>query len=141
MNDHLASVLAPVRPYAGWALRLVFGVTFLFYGYAKITGLGGFSNMMLGGNTLLAGLVAFADLAAGIGIIAGAFAGSLVTRLAGLAVIPVMLGAIFMVHLQNGFHFMPQPTDPTPMGGWNFQFVLLGIGVFYLLLGNRDLGK
>ena len=96
MTDPLASIFAPLRPYAGWALRLTFGVTFIFYGYAKITGLGGFAEMMLGGNTLLAALVAFAEVAAGIGIIGGAFTSSLVTRLAGLAVIPVMLGAIFM---------------------------------------------
>jgi putative oxidoreductase len=139
MTDPLASIFAPLRPYAGWALRLTFGVTFIFYGYAKITGLGGFAEMMLGGNTLLAALVAFAEVAAGIGIIGGAFTSSLVTRLAGLAVIPVMLGAIFMVHLQNGFHFMAQPNDPTPMGGWNFQFVLMGIAVFYLLSGNKDI--
>ena len=139
MTDPLASIFAPLRPYAGWALRLTFGVTFIFYGYAKITGLGGFAEMMLGGNTLLAALVAFAEVAAGIGIIGGAFTSSLVTRLAGLAVIPVMLGAIFMVHLQNGFHFMAQPNDPTPMGGWNFQFALMGIAVFYLLSGNKDI--
>jgi len=137
--DPLASVFAPVRPYAGWALRLTFAATFLFYGYAKVTGLGGFANMMLGGNTFLAALVAFAEVAAGLGILVGAFTSSFITRLAGLAVIPVMLGAIFMVHGQNGFHFMAQPGDPTPMGGWNFQFILIGVGLFYLLSGNKDI--
>lgn len=129
--DPLASVLAPVRPYAGWALRVVFAATFLFYGYSKATGLGGFADNMLNGNTFLALLVTFAELAAVAGIIIGAFTLSIVSRLAGLAVIPVMLGAIFMVHLPNGFHFMG--------GGWNFQLVLLGIGLFYLLVGNDDL--
>lgn len=139
MRDPLASVFSPIRPYAGWALRIVFGVTFLFYGLNKVMGLGGFAEMMLGGNTVLAALVAFAEVAAGIGIVAGAFTSSFITRLAGLAILPVMLGAIFMVHLQNGFHFMAQPNDPTPMGGWNFQFVLIGIGLFYLLSGNSDI--
>lgn len=67
--DPLASVLAPVRPYAGWALRVVFAATFLFYGYSKATGLGGFADNMLNGNTFLALLVTFAELAAGAGII------------------------------------------------------------------------
>lgn len=93
--------------------------------------MGGFADNMLGGITFLALLVTFAELAAGAGIIIGAFTLSLVSQLAGLAVIPVMLGAIFTVHLPNGFHFMG--------GGWNFQLVLLGIGLFYLLVGNDDL--
>ena len=139
MRDPLTSVFSPIRPYAGWALRIVFGVTFLFYGLNKAAGLSGFADMMLGGNMVLAALVAFAEIAAGLGIIAGAFTSSFVTRLAGLAILPVMLGAIFMVHLQNGFHFMSQPVDPTLMGGWNFQFVLIGIGLFYLVAGNSDL--
>ena len=137
--DPLASVFAPVRSYAGWALRLTFGITFLFYGINKVTGLGGFAEMMLGGNVFMAALVAFAEVAAGLGIIVGAFTSSFITRLAGLAIIPVMLGAIFMVHLQNGFHFMAQPNDPTGTGGWNFQFILLGIGLFYLIAGNKDI--
>jgi len=138
INDPLNKALTPLAPYADWALRLVFAATFLFYGYNKATGLEGFANMMLGGNQLLAGLVTFAEIAAGLGIILGAFTSSLITRLAGFAIIPVMIGAIFMVHGQNGFHFMAQPNDPTGTGGWNFQLVLIGIGLFYFIRGNLD---
>ena len=106
INDPLDKPMAALAPYADWALRLVFAATFLFYGYNKATGLEGFANMMLDGNQFLAALVTFAEIAAGLGIILGAFTSSLITRLAGLAIIPVMIGAILMVHGQNGFHFM-----------------------------------
>lgn len=130
MSDAIGNAVSPLRPLAGWALRIAFGLTFVYYGYLKATGLSGFADAMLGGSTFLAALVTFAELAGGIGIIVGAFTSSLVTRLAGLAIIPVMLGAIFMVHIGNGFHFMN--------GGYNFQLVLLLIAVYFVIVGNGD---
>ena len=136
INDPLDKPMAALAPYADWALRLVCcKLPVLWIQQATDWG---FASMMLDGNQFLAVLVAFAEIAAGLGIILGAFTSSLITRLAGLAIIPVMIGAILMVHGQNGFRFMARPDDPTGTGGWNFQLVLIGIGLFYFIRGNVD---
>ena len=66
----LANITAPAAPYAHWALRITFGATFLFHGLDKVFNFGGFAGMM-GGNTLVAALVTFAEVAAGLGIFFG----------------------------------------------------------------------
>jgi putative oxidoreductase len=144
-SNPLASLVSPLAALGPLSLRVGFGVTFVYYGWQKLTGLAGFANMMLGGNVFLASLVTVAELAGGLGMLFGfgllmmgrAGLGDLVTRLAGLAIIPVMLGAIFMVHLPKGFHFMPM--DGTPIGGFSYQFMLLLVGVYFLAKGNTDL--
>ena len=81
----------------------------------------------------VAWLVAFAEVAGGIGIIVGGFTSSLITRLSGLAIIPVMLGAIFMVHWPR---WSFAPTEEFPMGGMEFQVVLLLIATYFVVVGN-----
>lgn len=144
-QNPLSNLFAPISGLGPLLLRFGFGVTFIFYGWLKLTGLSGFASNMLGGNMLMASLVTVAELAGGIGILLG-FAlalagrhalGDLVTRLAGLAIIPVMLGAIFMVHWPKGFHFMPM--DGTPIGGFSYQFMLLMVAIYFLAKGNSDL--
>lgn len=145
IQNPLADMLSPFAGLGPLVLRFGFGVTFIFYGWLKLTGLTGFANNMLGGNTLLASLVTAAELSGGLGIflgfilaIAGRHAlGDLVTRLAGLAIIPVMLGAIFMIHWSKGFHFMPR--DGTPIGGFSYQFMLLMVALYFLAKGNSAL--
>lgn len=144
-DNPLASLVSPLAAVGPLALRVGFGVTFVFYGWQKLTGLTGFANMMLGGNVFAASLVTIAELAGGLGMLVGIALmmmgrdglGDLVTRLAGLAIIPVMLGAIFMVHWSKGFHFMPM--DGTPIGGFSYQFMLLLVAVYFLAKGNTDL--
>ncbi len=144
-SNPLVSLVSPMAALGPLALRLGFGVTFIFYGWQKLTGLSGFANMMLGGNVFVASLVTIAELAGGLGMVIGFVLlmmgrdglGDLVTRLAGLAIIPVMLGAIFMVHWPKGFHFMPM--DGTPIGGFSYQFMLLLVAVYFVAKGNTDL--
>ncbi len=89
--------LDSLKPHAHWLLRIGLAGVFVFHGIGKAMALGGFSQMM-GLPIPVAALVTFAELAGGVGIIVGAFTNDLITRLAGLAIAPVMLGAIFMVH-------------------------------------------
>jgi uncharacterized membrane protein YphA (DoxX/SURF4 family) len=49
-------------------------------------------------STPVAVLVTLAEIAGGVGILVGAYTNDLITRLAGLAIAAVMLGAIIMVH-------------------------------------------
>lgn len=122
------------RPHAHWFLRIGFAAVFLFHGLGKVATFSEFSQMM-GLNVLLAGLVTFAEIAAGIGMIVGGFGYERVTRLAGLAAIPVLLGAIVMVHWPR---WSFTPADGFPMGGMEFQVVLLMLALYFLVTGNRN---
>jgi putative oxidoreductase len=93
---------------------------------------------MMGLPTPVAALVTLAEVAAGVGIIVGAFTNDLITRLAGLAVVPVLLGAIFMVHWGR-WNFTP--AEGFPMGGMEFQVVLLLMALFFLVMGNAGLNR
>jgi putative oxidoreductase len=131
------SVLDSLKPHAHWLLRIGFAGVFLFHGIGKIMAFGGFSQMM-GLPTPVAALVTLAEVAAGVGIIVGAFTNDLITRLAGLAVVPVLLGAIFMVHWGR-WNFTP--AEGFPMGGMEFQVVLLLMALFFLVMGNAGLNR
>jgi putative oxidoreductase len=130
MFDQLNSL----KPNAHWLLRAGFAAVFLFHGFGKVATFSGFSQMM-GLSVPVAGLVTFAEVAAGLGIVIGAFQSELITRLAALAGIPVLLGAIFMVHWPR---WSFTPADGFPMGGMEFQVVLLVIAVYFLIMGNQQ---
>lgn len=118
-------------------LRAAFAAVFVFHGVSKFMNLEGGAQMM-GQPVLVWALVAFAELAGGAGLLAGRAipgrVGDAVTRLAGAAIVPVMLGAIAMVHWGR-WNFAP--SESHPMGGMEFQVVLLALGLFYALRGNR----
>jgi putative oxidoreductase len=129
MFDQLNSL----RPHAHWLLRAAYASVFLFHGIGKVAMFSSFSQMM-GLSVPVAGLVTFAEVAAGLGIIIGGFQNELITRLAALAGIPVLLGAIFMVH---GPRWSFVPAEGFPMGGMEFQVVLLLIAIYFLIMGNQ----
>ena len=89
---------------------------------------------MMGLPLFVAYFVAFAEVAGGLGIIIGGFGRPLISRLAGLAIIPVMLGAIFMVHWGR-WNFAS--SESHPMGGMEFQVVLLLIATWFALGNGR----
>ncbi len=93
---------------------------------------------MMGLPTPVAALVTLAELAGGVGIIVGAFTNDLITRLAGLAIAPVVLGAIVMVHWGR-WNFAP--AEGFPMGGMEFQVLVLLTALFFLVMGNAGLTR
>ncbi len=129
--------LDSLKPNAHWLLRIGLASVFIFHGLGKAMNLGGFSDMS-GLPTAAAALVTFAELAGGVGIIVGAFTNDLITRLAALAITPVMLGAIFMVHWGR-WNFTP--AEGFPMGGMEFQAVLLLVALYFLVMGNAGLSR
>ncbi len=129
--------LDSLKPHAHWLLRSGLAGVFVFHGIGKAMALGGFSQMM-GLPIPVAALVTFAELAGGVGIIVGAFTNDLITRLAGLAIAPVMLGAIFMVHWGR-WDFAP--AEGFPMGGMELQVVVLFTALFFLVMGNAGLSR
>lgn len=131
------SSLDSLKPHAHWLLRLSLASVFIFHGLGKAGNLEGMAQMM-GMPVAAVAMVTFAELAGGIGIIVGAFKSDLITRLSGLAIAPVMLGAIFMVHWGR---WSFSPAEGFPMGGMEFQVVLLLIAVYFLIAGNSASGK
>ena len=129
--------LDSLKPHAHWLLRISLAGVFIFHGIGKVMNIGGFSEM-LGLSTAVVTLVAFAELAGGVGIIVGAFTKDLITRLAGLALAPVLLGAIFMVHWGR-WNFTP--AEGFPMGGMEFQVVLLLTALYFVVMGNAGLSR
>ncbi len=129
--------LDSLKPHAHWLLRIGLAGVFIFHGIGKVMNLGGFSEMM-GLPLAVAALVTLAELAGGVGIIVGAFTKDLITRLAGLALAPVLLGAIFMVHWGR-WNFTP--AEGFPMGGMEFQVVLLFTALYFLVMGNTGLSR
>ena len=119
--------------HAHWLLRISLASVFLFHGLSKFMGLGGFASMMdlpIG----IAFLVAMAEVAGGLLILLGGVMHDWMTRLGGAAIVPVMLGAITMVHWGR-WNFVP--SDTHPMGGMEFQVVLLLIALYFVFRGNK----
>ena len=123
-----------LETHSHWLLRLALASVFLFHGLGKVPNVPGFAEMT-GLPLIVAGLVTFAEVAGGVGILLGAVTGSLITRLAATAMIPVLLGAIVMVH---GPRWSFVPTEAFPMGGMEFQVVLLLLAGWFLLVGNGE---
>lgn len=134
----VAPGIGALAGYAHWLLRAGLASVFLFHGLQKflVMGIGGFAEMMEL-PVAVAALVALAEVLGGAGIIAGATIrgalGDVVTRLAGLAIVPVMLGAIAMVHWGQ-WSFVA--SDSHPMGGMEFQVGLLLLGLYFIARGN-----
>jgi len=130
---------AAVRVSPDWLLRIALASVFIFHGVAKVGDLVAGGAIPMGHSFEVWALVAFAEVAGGIGIILGGLlagsVGDAITRLSGLAIVPVMLGAIAMVHWPR-WSFVP--SESHPMGGMEFQVVLLLIGLFFVLRGNRE---
>jgi len=101
---------------------------FIYHGLPKFYDLGAtaeFMNLPL----WVALLVALAEVGGGAALVVGGVWKDWMTRLGGLVLVPVMLGAIFMVHLPNGWNFMNN--------GVEFQVVLLAIAIYFVAVGNR----
>ena len=132
-SDSGVALAAP----ADWLLRAAFAGVFLFHGISKFLDLEAGSERM-GLPVVVWAVVAAAEVAGGAGALAGRLlpgrAGDAVTRLSGLAVAPVLIGAVAMVHWGR-WSFVP--TESHPMGGMEFQVVLLALALSLVARGNR----
>ncbi|MCX7375663.1 MAG: DoxX family protein [Alphaproteobacteria bacterium] len=132
-------------PYGAFALRLALGVAALAHGLLKLLVFTPAGTVKFFASLGLPEIAAYAVIAAEVGggllLIAGAY-----VRLVSLAMVPVLLGALW-VHAGNGWMFS------NPRGGWEFPAfwtvaliaqALIGPGAFALkvpdlaaLLGRR----
>ncbi len=116
--------LKSLSPHLHWGLRLSLAATFLFHGVSKFP----IEGPMMGMPVAVVWLLALGEVAAGILLIAGAFGKEMLTRLGGLIVVVVMVGAIALVHAKNGFNVM--------IGGMEFQLLMLVSGLYLAAKGN-----
>lgn len=116
-------------PYAALVLRVMSGALFLAHAGLKLfvftpAGTAQFFGS-LGLPPALAYLTIAAEIAGGIALILGFHA-----RWAALALIPILLGAIFTVHGPAGFFFS------NPKGGWEFLAFWIAALLAQALLGD-----
>ncbi len=116
--------LNSLSPHVHWGLRLSLAATFIYHGATKLP----VEGPMMGMPAAMVWMLALAELAAGIMLIAGAFGKEILTRVGALIVIVVMVGAIAMVHAKNGFNVMN--------GGMEFQILILVTGLYLAAKGN-----
>lgn len=130
--------LRSLAPYSHWFLRLALGSVFLYHGVTKFPALGGLAEMM-GMPVFMVGVLATVETVGALLILVGGLGWDWMTRLGGLLIAPVMLGAIFMVHLQHGWNSVNMGSGN--MGrGMEFQFTLLMIALYLLVVGNDRVG-
>ena len=143
MNSHASTIAAgsarpiaaSLAPHAHWLLRVGFASVFLFHGIGKLAGPSQFTEMMQL-PLFIALLVALVEVVGGVAVLAGGVLNSeWMTRLGGLVTIPVLMGAIAMVHWGQ-WSFVA--TDSHPMGGMEFQVVLLLLALYFALHGNGE---
>jgi putative oxidoreductase len=122
---------------AHWLLRIALASVFIYHGLLKFSNLDGFAQMLPISDTEVV-LVALAETAGGLLVLLGGFRqdklSDLATRVGAALNIPVIIGAISMVHWGR-WNFVPNETHP--MGGFQFQAVLLLIMFFLVITGNR----
>jgi putative oxidoreductase len=118
------------------SLRVVLGMVFFAHGAQKMLGwFGGFgfhatigSFTQMGMPIPMALLIMCTEFFGGLGLIVG-----LLTRIASLGVAGLMIGAIFMVHLPNGFFMNWMGTQKGE--GIEFHLLALAIAATLLLRG------
>lgn len=117
---------------AHWLLRLSLAAVFSYHGYTKFTQ-GPMQSKMLGVPLTLLLLGGLAELGGATLLVIGGFGIDVATRLGGVAIAPVMIGAIAKFHWSQ-WSFVA--SDAHPMGGMEFQVTLLAIALFFALTGN-----
>ncbi|MCS3751843.1 putative oxidoreductase [Salinibacter ruber] len=127
----MTNALRALAPLAHWLLRIALASVFLFHGIDKFLDLSGTAQMM--DSMVMAVLAAVLETGGGALVLIGGAGNDLLTRLGGLFLAPVMLGAIFMVHWGQ-WRFAA--TETHPMGGMEFQVTLLMIALYFVFVGN-----
>ncbi len=122
--------LKKIAPHAHWFLRIGLASVFLYHGGGKFLDLSGMAEGM-GMPVFMVVLIALVEVGSVLLILAGGVAKDWMTRVAGLGFAVIMVGAIFMVHLQYGWNSVGEL-------GMEFQFTLLMISLYFLAVGNGD---
>ncbi|MCH8023551.1 MAG: DoxX family protein [Candidatus Marinimicrobia bacterium] len=115
-----------------WLPRVALAGIFIPHGISKFT-MGQAMADGMGMPVIMIYMIGLMELTVGVCMIVGALGRDMLTRLAGLLIAMVMLGAIFMVHWPQWF-FMA--TEAKPMGGMELQVLTMTVGLYFLVKGN-----
>ena len=130
------SINSALNNNAHWLLRISIASVFLYHGILKFMDLEGFANMLPISYTEVV-LVALAQVGGSLLLLLGGLSQSrmadIATRVGAFLNIPVMIGAISLVHWGR-WNFVP--TETHPLGGMEFQVVLLLIMSYVVIKGN-----
>lgn len=131
--------LSNIQNNAHWLLRIGIASVFLYHGALKFMDLQGFANMLPISYTEVV-LVALAQVGGSLLLLLGGISrerwADAATRIGAFLNIPVMFGAIAMVHWGR-WNFVP--SESHPMGGMEFQVVLALIMSYLVIVGNGRL--
>lgn len=115
-----------------WLPRVALAGIFIPHGISKFT-MGQAMADGMGMPVIMIYMIGLMELTAGVCMIVGALGRDILTRLAGLLIAMVMLGATFMVHWPQ-WTFMAN--EAKPMGGMEFQVFILTVALYFLVKGN-----
>ena len=126
--------------HAHWLLRIGVVSVFGYHGILKFSNLDGFATMLPISYTEVV-FVALANVGSVL-VILGGFRNDtisdLATRIGAAFNIPVMFGAIALVHWGR-WNFVP--TETHPMGGMEFQVTLVLLMLYLVITGNNGLQR
>ena len=142
MNSYLDAMAKPFMPITPWLLRLGLGIAFIYHGIGKFPlppyeTLNGnmvqwFESMGFMYPEVVTSLVAIGEVGAGAGIILGGMLpgniGNITTRLSGGAVVVIMIGAIYLAHMDWFEDLRKLFTSE--------QIFLFIIGLYFTIRGN-----
>ena len=145
INNLLETLATPFKPIAHWILRLGLGISFFLHGYGKVPISEGFIGLLaskgLSGAPVIAPLVAWGEILAGLGIIIGGLIasrmeilGSIITRTSGGAIVIIMIGALLIAHSDWSIFVGER-------GSVLFaseQLFLLLLGAYFAIRGNEN---
>jgi putative oxidoreductase len=124
---------------AHWLLRIALASVFIYHGLLKFSNLEGFAQM-LPISYLQVVFVAAAETFGGLLVLLGGFRddvlSDLATRIGAALNVPVIIGAIILVHWGR-WNFVP--SESHPMGGFEFQAVLILVMLYLALTGNSGI--
>jgi len=143
LNNLLERAASPLKAYANCLLKIGLGISFFLHGYGKLPISEGFvgwlSSKGISSASVVAPLIAWGEILAGLGILLGgligtkaAILGNVVTRLSGGAIGIIMIGAILIAHSDWGIFTGER-------GAVLFaseQLFLLLLGVYFAIKGN-----
>ena len=123
---------------AHWLLRLAIASVFVYHGALKFSNLDGFATMLPISyfEVVLVGLANIGSALVLIGGFRDDVFSDIATRVGAAFNIPVMIGAIYLVHWGR-WNFVP--TETHPLGGMEFQVVLAAVMLYLVITGNKGI--
>lgn len=122
------NALKNLAPHAHWLLRIGLASVFAYHGLGKLGDLSGTAAAMSMPVAMIA-MVGVVEVGGALFILIGASMKEWMTRLAGLGFAVIMVAAIFMVHIKNGWNSIGNM-------GMEFQFTLLMTSLYFVIVGN-----